>query len=142
VLRYIGTLCALVCALALAGDAYGAPVPPDSPSKGSMAPWPVSLTDARTPPTAMAYVPGVMRPVRLQRPASVALGCPTGARPTDVSAYRWNGRALGAQTFTPDGSMWQVKRGRYNVGAVTYERRTGTFTNESARPVLVAIWCD
>jgi hypothetical protein len=38
--------------------------------------------------------------------------------------------------------MWQVKRGPYNVGAVVYERRTGTFTNESARPVLVAIWCD
>jgi hypothetical protein len=58
----------------------------------------------------------------------------------DVSAYRWNGNALGAQYKRDGASLWDVKRGIFNVGVVVL--RDGRFTNYSAGPVLVAAWCE
>lgn len=59
--------------------------------------------------------------------------------PSDVSAYRWDGSALGAQHWNKDQTLqvWDVPRHR------TYVSYDGaTFFNHTHRSVLVALWCE
>jgi len=88
---------------------------------------PVSLSDARYTPTAAKHMP----PGSTWAPRACA-------RPSDVSAYRSNGRALGQQQRTRRGFAWR-SRGRV---VVTFDRASGSFTNNANGRVIAAIWCD
>lgn len=88
----------------------------------------VSLPEAR-------HAPDVLRYVKAGHTRTVQRSCVL----SDVSAYRWSGRALGAQYDAPNGrSYWgDVRHG----GAVVWVRSSRTFINRTTRPVLVAGWC-
>ncbi len=57
---------------------------------------------------------------------------------SDVSAYRWDGSALGVQHWTGRAGnfYWRPRQG---AGRVTYRR--GAFRNGTRHAVLVAGWC-
>jgi hypothetical protein len=141
-LRIIPVIVIIACVLALAADAVASTPPvPASPAKGETVtmdldtPRAVALTDARRAPTFMHYV--------APRGTSPAVPC----APTDTSAYRWNGRALGPQyrlhTRKGDAHAWDILTPRnYVVGAVWFMDRTQRFVNYSPRSVLVAAWCE
>lgn len=81
----------------------------------------VSLDDARIAPDSLTY----LKAGESAKPAQCV---------TEVSAYGWRGRAIGAQTRTHAGFSWRSATGR-----VTFDGRT--FRNRSRRAVLVAGWC-
>lgn len=87
----------------------------------------VSLSDAATMPT-------VEHALRAHRSVSVPLWCAFNL--TDVSAYYWDGSALGAQRWTSDHTVtyWRAKRGRVTFDGLTFRNRTRA-------TVLVAVWC-
>lgn len=100
----------------------------------------VGLADALSPPQYIVYL-GVGAHVTYARTDKGHVGenCPrTGGYFTDVSAYHWNGTALRAQRWTPDGTVtyWPNSNGR----RVTFDGIT--FTNRTRAPVLVAGWCE
>lgn len=88
----------------------------------------VSLTDA-------TVAPSWMRLVQPHRSAAIPLRCSYSL--TDVSAYRWNGGALGAQRWTADHLLtyWTTPHHR----RVTFDGRT--FRNRTRVGVIVAAWC-
>lgn len=101
----------------------------------------VSLADASAPPTVLA----ILRPHHAYMPAADWQGrpCGLGGRRhgyfSDVSAYRWNGSALGPQRWDDIGvDYWQLGHGRH--GRVTYDGLM--WRNESRATVLVAGWCE
>lgn len=103
---------------------------------------PVSLSQASIEPTWMVYVPGISIShgrVRAHRVTHAATPCPHGTYFSDVSAYRWDGSALGAQ-------HWSHARQRMlwndtpEGGRVAYDGVT--FVNRTTRAVLVAGWCE
>ena len=133
-LRYIGPVLLAIAILALVADRAFADTPHARP---------VALTDALRPPTVLYYVPGVRVPARLPHAASSpAVRCLDGVFPTDVSAYTWDGLALGPQRWNRahDRTYWNVKRGAYVAGRVVYDG--DRFWNYSRLPVLVAGWCE
>ena len=97
---------------------------------------PVSLSAALSPPTYLVF---------LYPHASVTYAygregynCPREGRYfADVSAYAWNGSAIGAQRWTRDRTVtyWRNRTGRVTFDGVT-------FRNASRQFVLVAGWCD
>jgi hypothetical protein len=92
------------------------------PASAQAAPRAVELSDASIAPTFLKYVhPG----------GTANVPCD----PTDVSAYRWDGNALGAQRKSAGWDYWQARTGR-----AWYTDRV--FLNLSKRPVIVAAWCD
>lgn len=108
---------------------------------------PVSLTDAKTPPTILYLLPagGYADAAR----HSPDILCADGSYPTDVGAFRWNGRAIGRQYWNDDQDVmsWDVwqnnrrpHRGRNWLGWVQFDGIT--FTNFSRQAVLVAAWCE
>jgi hypothetical protein len=87
---------------------------------------PVSLADAAVTPTAAK----VLRPGASWTPHACT-------RPSDVSAYRSNGDALGAQRSRGDRLSWSAPRGR-----VVFVKSSGTFTNTAGVRVIAAVWCE
>lgn len=60
---------------------------------------------------------------------------------SDVSAYAWNGTAIGAQVDYDDYDAWSVRSYWHGAhGHVTFDGIT--FYNGSNVPVLVAGWCE
>lgn len=120
-LLIIAIVIALVALCTAAADAR--PVP------GAHA---VALTDARS-------VPSYLQLVRPFRTRCLPMGLVW--RMMEVSAYRWNGRALGVQqigalrTTNTRGSYWLMPGTRDRV-----EFDGACFHNETLRPVLVAAW--
>lgn len=100
----------------------------DPPSSHARA---VSLSDSVYPPTYLVY---------LYPHASVTFAdvkgynCPHGGYFSDVSAYSWHGRALGAQRHTTLLDSWRNRTGRVTFDGIT-------FRNASRSYVLVAGWC-
>jgi hypothetical protein len=91
----------------------------------------VSLSDATYAPSFLRLVPARSELTHRQYP------CKGKHYFGDVSAYRWNGRALGAQQRDIDNLLyWSAPSGR----AVGYDGRT--FYNGLRVPVLVAGWCN
>jgi hypothetical protein len=92
---------------------------------------PVALTDATVPPNTLRYLmPG--------QHVTYPIQCANGSGFwSDVSAYRWSGRALGAQRWSRSALryVWDDPRG----GRVTFDGIT--FRNRTRSPVLVAGWC-
>jgi hypothetical protein len=119
----------LVCAPADASTA--------SPTKGS-----TSVPDALTLPARAVSLdmatapPRFLRMVRPNRGWYAQRQCGRG-RFSDVSAYRWDGRALGAQQRTSDVTYWTHPIGG---GQVTYYR--GVFMNRTNHTVLIVGWCE
>ncbi len=99
-------------ALTLATLALAAPTVADAK--------PVSLEDARSAPDSLT----LLKAGESTKPAKCA---------TEVHAYGWRGRKIGAQTRTHAGFSWRTATGR-----VTFD---GAFRNRSRRAVLVAGWC-
>jgi hypothetical protein len=93
---------------------------------------PVALADASTPPNTLRYVmPG--------QHVTYPIQCANGSGFwSDVSAYRWNGKPLGAQRWSRSALrwVWDDPRG----GRVTFDGIT--FRNRTRSPVLVAGWCE
>lgn len=90
---------------------------------------PVSLNDARSAPSVMAYVrPGGHKAYRSN--------CRAGGKFSDVSAYTWRGGALGAEGFNGD----RIHYWPGFHGYVTWDGRT--FRNHTRKRVLVAGWCE
>lgn len=95
----------------------------------------VSLSDARFAPSVLVYVrAGETYTLRHARPCKGKRG---RSYFTDVSAYTWQGGALGAQTWDAGDEVyaWRAPSGR-----VAFDGRT--FHNETSAPVLVAGWCE
>lgn len=91
----------------------------------------VSLADASYPPTYLVYLyPGASVTY-----ADHGENCPGGGFFSDVSAYQWNGHAVGRQHHTELSDYWPTKSGRVTFDGIT-------FRNRSHRPVLVAGWCE
>lgn len=90
----------------------------------------VSLSDATYPPTYLRYVYPHRSVTRTRQ-------CGRDGYWSNVSAYKWDGSALGAQ-------QWDRRNLRYQwrslYGRVTFDGIT--FTNSTRYPVLVAGWCD
>lgn len=110
-------------------------------SVAQASPRAVSLSDARTPPTALAIV----RPHHAYMPPADNEGrpCGLGVRHhgyfSDVSAYQWTGAALAPQRWDRIGVYyWNIGHGHH--GRVTYDGLM--WRNESRRTVLVAGWCE
>lgn len=106
-----------------------------APAAGTPAPFTaraVALSDATWPPSALR----LLYPGQTWTVARDGTPCPRGGYYGDVSAYRWNGSALGAQTWTADHQVtyWRATRGRVTFDGVTFRNRTRD-------PVLVAGWC-
>lgn len=101
---------------------------------------PVSLSDASYPPTVLHYI----QPGKGWTPRHDREGRTCGLRShrrgyfSDVSAYRWTGRALHAQRWNRDHTetFWID----HDDFAVTYDGLT--FFNDTPAPVLVAGWCE
>jgi hypothetical protein len=112
-MRYLGIVFLIVAVLAIAADAALAQTP-----------RPVNLTNSSYPPDFLEYV----------QPGERSSDVPKCT--SDVSAYRWNGRALGAQHSNTMGDriVWNGQRGRAVYDGMSFENRTH-------RPVLVAAWC-
>ena len=91
---------------------------------------PVALTDAHYAPTTLAY----MYPHTSITLADAA--CPRGGFYSDVSAYRWDGRALSAQTRVASRHVWRDSRGH----AVTWDG--ATVRNHTNTRVIFAGWCE
>lgn len=99
---------------------------------------PVALTEARSAPTYLVYL-------WPHGSVTYATGndghnCPgkRGGYFSDVSAYAWNGSALGPQRWDDIGAYyWHVP---HHHGRVTFDG--STFNNESRYRVLVAAWCE
>lgn len=92
----------------------------------------VALTDARVAPDYLRLV----RPSRTRcLPSRIVWGG------TEVSAYRWNGRALGPErwgrlrTTRTHGDWWRMPGTRDRV-----EYDGACFHNETRQAVLVAVW--
>jgi len=99
---------------------------------------PVTLSMARVEPTWLVLVPGMdvrHGRVRFHRVTHAATPCPHGGYFSDVSAYRWNGSALGGQHETRMRVSWRDTR---EGGRVVWDGVT--FTNRTTRAVLVAGW--
>lgn len=105
-----------------------------TPSAGA---HPVSPIRAAVAPSEMAYV-------KPRRSVTFAHGvegwnCPPRGWFSDVSAYRWNGGALGEQEWPSDTPFphytWRDEDGR----SITFDGIT--FRNHTRRSVLVAGWC-
>lgn len=100
----------------------------------------VALSDAATPPTNLVLV-GAHESVNfaLAHDGTVYnCGEDRYGWFSDVSAYRWNGRALGDQRWNRahDRTYWRDPRG----GRVVFDGVT--FVNRTSYPVLVAGWCE
>lgn len=91
---------------------------------------PVSLSDARHAPSSLVYVQP-SRSVALERQ------CPQGALWSDVSAYQWDGSALGGQRWNRlhDRTYWPASTGRVVFDGVRV-------FNGTTAPVLFAGWCE
>jgi hypothetical protein len=100
-----------------------------APGSPAIAAQSVRLTDA-------TVAPSWLRLVQPHRSAAIPLGC--AYRLSDVSAYRWNGHALGAQRWTADHlvTYWTTRHHR----RVTFDGRT--FRNRTRSAVIVAAWCE
>jgi hypothetical protein len=100
-----------------------------TPGLAANAAQPVVLSDAAVSPTWL-------RLVQPHRSAAIPLGC--AYRASDVSAYRWNGHALGAQRWTADHlvTYWTTRHHR----RVTFDGVT--FRNRTRSAVIVAAWCE
>jgi hypothetical protein len=121
----IALACVLSIGLAFAGSALA--------SEGTWHANRVGLGDATTAPTYLVYL-------RPHGSVTYSVGsdghnCPRGGFFTDVSAYAWNGTAIGAQFHTNDHDYWRGYRGRVSFDGIT-------FHNGTHRKVLVAGWCD
>lgn len=117
------TLAAVVASsLALAGGTV-------VPATAKVTAKAVSLKDASVAPTEQRD---------LEPGKRVRLTC-DGFRPSDVSAYRENGDALGAQVIARSASYW---RDTYEGGRVKWTKATMQFFNDTERTVIVAIWCE
>jgi hypothetical protein len=118
----------IASALALAAYASPALLPTDADARA------VTLRDARVAPTELRL---------LQPHARITYATPTGENCTgggyfsDVSAYRWNGEALGAQVHRSLRDRWTVPGTRTHV---TFDGVT--FRNHASVPVLIAGWCE
>lgn len=90
----------------------------------------VSLTDARVAPSMMVLVPA-------HETHNALTQCAHGTYYSDISAYRWNGRALGAQRWTRERTLtyWRARHGRVTFDGITWRNRTRA-------AVLVAGWCE
>lgn len=115
----------------LAATAHAKTLTTDTPAQA------VALSDATTAPTYMT----------LLRPGASALytgrggyNCPGGSYFTDVSAYTWQGRALGPQRWTRDHTLTYWRVPNHPRQFVTFDGIK--FHNDSHRAVLVAGWCD
>lgn len=86
---------------------------------------PVALSDARVAPDMLRLLAPGQHLTELRQ-------CPRGGYYGDTSAYRWNGRALPAQT-------WNRLHDRTRWGRVSYDGLT--WHNRYPFPVLVAGWC-
>jgi hypothetical protein len=120
-MRYLGIVVLIVAVLALAADAAfaaGENVPPQYPRA-------VTLDDASYPPTFLVYLNAG------QRSHDIPQGC------SDLSAYRWNGKALGPQHWNRmhDRILWSTRKGR----SVVFDGLS--FENRTRLPVVVAAWC-
>lgn len=94
---------------------------------------------ARAVPLAAATeAPAMLRYLMPGQHETRVIQCPNAVHWTNVSAYRWNGRALGAQRWSANAlrDVWDDPRG----GRVTFDGIT--FRNRTRAPVLVAGWCD
>lgn len=121
-LAITSTLVALACNLAIYAPQGNA---------GESVPRAVELSDAIRPPTWMHMV----RPGHTYNLTRRCLG--RSAEVTDVSAYRWDGRALSAQRRDRAGWLyWKHPKG----GRVEFDGCG--FWNQTDRPVLVAAWRD
>lgn len=95
----------------------------------------VELSDARRPPTRLAYLmPGE---ARTYARGIEGWNCRDRTWFSDVSAYHWDGSALGPQRFNRRTQVmfWRSVRGRVTFDGITFRNRTD-------RPVLVAGWCE
>ena len=98
---------------------------------------PVELSDARVPPTVLAYV-GPHDSITFAS-ENDGYNCPaSNAWFSEVSAYRWNGGALGDQHRSAFLDWW-VRPGHPHQ-RVTFDGIT--FRNHTRIPVLVAGWCE
>jgi hypothetical protein len=118
----LATTFAVLYALAFVAGAYFAA---DALSAPAPAPRAVSLSDARYAPDTLRYLHAGERT------------CARGfARGTDLSAYRWDGSALGPQRWNKDRTrmLWANRVGKRVVfdGVCFYNRTNGA--------VLVAAW--
>ena len=96
----------------------------------------VALSDAERAPSALALL--LPHASVTYAHGRAGYNCPRGYF-TDVSAYQWNGGALAPQRWDRIGvAYWNYGHGHH--GRVTFNGVT--FTNEGARPVLVAGWCE
>lgn len=96
----------------------------------------VSLSDASAPPASLVYLyPGAS--VTLAHARTGYTCAPAGRYFSDVSAYRWDGSALGPQRWEARALryVWRDHAGR----AVTWDG--ATWRNHTGAPVLVAGWC-
>lgn len=97
-----------------------------SPALAGESAHPVSLADARSAPDYIAAIP-----------AHAAVTFDVACVASDVSAYRADGRAIGAQHRTRAGlDYWRIPR---IGGRVTFDGRT--FVNRSSVRATVAVWC-
>lgn len=127
---FLPILTACLCSAALSGGVWAA----GSVASDSMRARPVALTDATSAPTMLRLV----RAHGAYTPAQ----CGHGAFFSDVSAYRWNGKALGHQTWSEHAPVggglayyWTARHGRVWFDGAT-------FYNHSSATVLVAGWCE
>lgn len=110
----------------------------ESPAQG--APRAVSLADAHVSPSMLRYV----FPGHTFTPRTDAQGHPCHAHGragfySDVSAYRWNGSALGPQRWNARALVYYW-HARGDAGAAVYDGLS--FRNDTYAPVLVAGWCE
>lgn len=127
----IAALLAIAVSAAIAPDAHA--------GEGTWKAHRVGLGDALTPPTVLHY----LRPHRSITYTHGRDGhnCPRGGWFSDVSAYAWNGTAIGAQVDYDDYDAWSVRSAGHGAhGHVTFDGIT--FWNGSNVPVLVAAWCE
>jgi hypothetical protein len=83
----------------------------------------VELSDATAPPRFLQYV----------KPGAVSRSVPRCT--SEVSAYKWDGNALGPQRQDFDGwSYWDGPRGQVWFDGIG-------FVNLTRKPVIVAAWC-
>jgi hypothetical protein len=92
-------------------------------------PHAVALADA-------AYAPDYLRVLRPMRATTVARQCGRDGYWPEVSAYKWNGAALGGQRWNAERTLtyWRAARGRVTFDGITWRNRTW-------HAVLVAGWC-
>lgn len=107
----------------------------------------VELSDARIAPSKLAY----LKPGQDRTYAHGVEGwnCPHRTWFSDVSAYHWDGSALGPQRFDARAlkyvwrntvqrarrSHWRSVKGQVTFDGITFHNRTG-------QPVIVAGWCE